>query len=313
MRFSFIIYIIILRLFAGPLLFAQSKQPAVIPEPYELNVVEKGSFSLKNGIKVFIETNDSKIESAVKNLSIVNREILIEIVKEEKNANLIIRLEKDHKTSDEGYCLNIEPKLIKLVASKNAGLFYGLKTIEQIINLEWKNKCISCLTIKDKPRFSYRGVMIDVSRHFFTVDEIKRMIDVLSKLKFNYFHWHLVDNEGWRIEIKKYPELTTVGARHNGHLTSEKGFFYSQEEILDIVRYAEDRFIEIIPEIEMPGHSGEVLQIMKHLQCPGAINSRVFCAGNDSSFLFLKDVISEVVELFPGNYIHIGVDEENKS
>jgi len=185
--------------------------------------------------------------------------------------------------------------------------------------------------ISDKPFFPYRGMMLDVSRHFYTTDEIKKTLDLLALHKINRFHWHLTDDQGWRIEIKKYPKLTETGSirketvigRNSGKYdnTPYKGY-YTQEEIKDVVRYASERFITVIPEIELPGHASAALASYPELGCAGkdyivqtqwGVFEQLFCPGKDSTFEFLEDVLEEVMELFPSEYIHIGGDEAPKT
>ncbi len=240
----------------------------------------------------------------------------------------------------EGYKLNINARYILLEAETEIGLFYGIQSLIQIIFKDLKYSpylMIPTAKIEDKPRFEWRGMLLDVSRHFFDVDFIKRYIDYLSMFKFNIFHWHLTDDNGWRIEIKKYPELQKISAwraERKGidwrdcepQKPNEKtnyGGYYSQKEIKEIIEYAAERHVTIIPEIEMPGHSLEVLAAFPDLSCSkgqyyvatGAYwpNKDILCAGNDAVFEFLENVLDEVVELFPTKYIHIGGDEANKA
>ncbi|MDX1702620.1 MAG: family 20 glycosylhydrolase, partial [Melioribacteraceae bacterium] len=176
------------------------------------------------------------------------------------------------------------------------------------------------LTINDAPRFQWRGVHLDVGRHLYKVEDIKKYIDYLAMHKMRQFHWHLTEDQGWRIEIKKYPKLTSIGAWRNETMGDGKkyGGYYTQEEIKDIVRYADSRFIEVIPEIELPGHSVAALAAYPEFSCTGGpfevattwgVHSDVYCAGNEKTFKFLEDVLNEVIPLFPSKYIHIGGDE----
>jgi len=226
----------------------------------------------------------------------------------------------------EEYILNIKGRKILISGGSPAGVFYGLQTLKQLL----VNENIPRVKIKDKPHFAYRGTHLDVARHFYTVEQVKTYIDILALHKINKFHWHLTDDQGWRIEIKKYPRLTTVGSirketiigRHtpDNHNYDGKphGGFYTQEEIRDIVAYAADRHIEVIPEIDLPGHMQAALAAYPELGCTGGpyelwctwgISKDVLCAGNDKIYGFLEDILSEVCELFPSPYIHIGGDE----
>ena len=242
----------------------------------------------------------------------------------------------------EGYQLLVSPDLVSLRAPTPAGLFYGVQTLLQLLppevfanhqiqTINWK---IPCLEIEDKPRFAWRGLMLDVSRHFFDKEEIKVLLDALALHKLNMFHWHLTDDQGWRIEIKKYPRLTGVGAwrRKIGFNLDPKsshaygpdhryGGHYTQEDIREIVAYAQSRHITIVPEIEMPGHATAALAAYPELSCSGGAFSTdmaentsagVFCAGKEETFDLLQNVLAEVIALFPGEYIHIGGDEVPK-
>jgi len=250
------------------------------------------------------------------------------------------------KLPTEGYRLNISQNGILLTGNSGAGLFYGMQTLLQLLPPEvckitkpeegkiWE---VPCADIKDEPRFPYRGMHLDVSRHFFSKEFIFRYIDLLAMYKMNIFHWHLTDDNGWRIEILRHPELTEVSAWRVDHEDlpwrerppqevgeeATYGGFYTQNDIREIVQYAAQRYITIIPEIEMPAHSVEVLAAYPDLSCtggpftvpPGSYwpNSDIFCAGNESVFVFLEDVLTEVMDLFPSEYIHIGGDEATKT
>jgi hexosaminidase len=234
----------------------------------------------------------------------------------------------------EGYRLIITPQNITIVA-KGAGLFYGIQTLIQLMPLEHGAVVkLPCVQIEDYPRFGYRGFMLDVCRHFFSVELIKKYIDLMAAYKLNNFHWHLTDDQGWRIEIKKYPKLTEIGSRRpesligNYHDRTPQQFdntpyggFYTQDEIRDIVKYATERYVNIIPEIEMPGHADAALAAYPEFGCnppdtykvSGTWSERhdVFCP-TEQTFAFLQDVLTEVMDLFPGKYIHIGGDEVAK-
>ncbi len=253
----------------------------------------------------------------------------------------------EEKKKDQ-YNLSVESNKITIGAESNAGLFYGIQTLLQLLptdkgSVKNINFQIPQLTIKDYPRFQYRGMHLDVGRHFFGVDEVKRYIDYLAYHKFNTFHWHLTEDQGWRIEIKKYPLLTSVGGFRNGTIIGHYpgtgndsihyGGFYTQQEVKDIISYAHDRYITIIPEIEMPGHSSAAIAAYPKLSCfpdestkikpttPWAgsrtgkqvqqtwgVFEDVYCP-SDYTFKFIENVLDEVMQLFPSKYIHIGGDE----
>ena len=231
-------------------------------------------------------------------------------------------------TGNEAYRIEIDKKGIRLSASTETGIFYGLQTLLQLLNNS-DNKTLPALTINDSPRFPYRGLHLDVSRHFFDKEFVKKQLDAMAYFKMNRLHWHLTDGAGWRIEIKKYPRLTSFAAWRpfdklndwwvGGRTFCEQddpravGGYYTQDDIREVA-YAAERHITIIPEIEMPGHSEEVLATYPELSCSGKpyVNAD-FCIGTEKTFEFLENVLLEVIDLFPSEYIHIGGDEASKS
>lgn len=228
--------------------------------------------------------------------------------------------------SEGAYTLQIDAKELVLEASNSSGFYYGKRTLEQLIS-HYGGR-IPAMTISDAPRFAWRGMHLDVSRHFFSVEEVKRYLDLLALYKMNVFHWHLTDDQGWRIEIKKYPQLTAIGGFRaqtvvgkagSGQYDGQRyGGFYTQAQIKEVVAYAAERHITVVPEIEMPGHSLAALSAYPQFACAagpfaaatdwGVFND-VYCAGKDETFGFLTDILDEVMALFPGQYIHIGGDE----
>jgi hexosaminidase len=234
----------------------------------------------------------------------------------------------------EGYRLTITPTNIT-IAGKGAGLFYGIQTLIQLIPADKGAVAkLPCVQIEDYPRFGYRGLMLDVCRHFFSVQFVKKYIDLIAAYKLNTFHWHLTDDQGWRIEIKKYPKLTEVGSRRAetliGNIRDRKpaqfdntpyGGYYTQDEIRDVIKYAADRYVTVVPEIEMPGHAMAALASYPELGCEPesgykvegtwGVFKNVYCP-SEKTFAFLEDVLTEVIDLFPGKYIHIGGDEAPK-
>lgn len=255
-----------------------------------------------------------------------------------KKNYIFLLLDDSINLPQEAYTLSSDADKIIICASGESGLFYGVQTLRQLlpteifnskqVNTEWS---VPAVVIKDSPRFAWRGLLLDTSRHYMPVDFIKKFIDLMAIHKMNTFHWHLTDDQGWRIEIKKYPRLTEVGAYRKetliGHLLRDipskydgqkYGDFYTQQQIKEIVQYAADRYINIVPEIEMPGHSLAALASYPELSCTGGpvevatkwgVFDDVYCAGNEQTFTFIQDVLSEVIDLFPGKYIHIGGDE----
>jgi len=236
---------------------------------------------------------------------------------------------------NEAYSMSIQPKLIRIEAGDASGFFYAIQSLLQLMPVEffdmnmpeWSILEIPCMDIEDYPRFAYRGMHLDVARHFFPVSDVKKYIDLMAMHKMNRFHWHLTDDQGWRLEIRKYPLLTEIGSKRKetmkGHYDEQQwdgkpyGGYYSQDEIREVVHYAAQRCIEVIPEIEMPGHALAALAAYPELSCNGTpletatswgVFNDVFCT-KEPVFKFLEDVLEEVCELFPGKYIHIGGDE----
>ncbi len=241
----------------------------------------------------------------------------------------------------EGYQLRVEKDMIEAKAAAKAGLFYAVQTLRQLMRTEaFSEKAakghawpIPCVTITDVPRFKWRGLHLDVARHYMPVEFVKKFIDILAMHKMNVFHFHLTEDQGWRIEIKKYPLLTEVGAWRDGTRVGHKnvgpavfdnvryGGFYTQQELRDIVDYAAKRYITVVPEIEMPGHALAALAAYPQYSCTGGPHSvqmswgifdDIYCAGNDGTFTFLQDILDEVMDIFPSQYIHIGGDEAPK-
>ena len=246
-----------------------------------------------------------------------------------------IRFVTDKSLPAEGYELNVDGEGIEVRASQFPGFLYALQSLEQLLpaavygtepapDAAWE---VPCVRIADAPRFAYRGMHLDVARHFFSVDEVKRYIDVMAIHKLNTLHWHLTDDQGWRIEIKRYPELTAVGSIRKATVVRKEwgtydgtpyGGFYTQDEIRDVVKYAADRGVTVIPEIDLPGHMLAALTAYPELGCTGGpyevwgrwgVADDVLCPGREKTFEFLEGVLTEVMELFPSEYIHIGGDE----
>ncbi len=226
------------------------------------------------------------------------------------------------KPNHEAYTLAIAVTAIELSAPFETGLHRGLSTLEQILDQEWsESRSLTTRTIRDQPAFVHRGMLMDVCRHFLPKEVVKDYIDHLAYYKMNTLHWHLTEDQGWRLAIDKYPKLTEVAAWRTELDGSRYGGFYTKEDVREIVAYAEARHVRIIPEIELPGHSQAALAAYPHLSCTGGpievandwgVFKEIYCAGNDSTFIFLKDVLTEVMELFPSPYIHIGGDEAPK-
>ncbi len=303
----------------------------IIPLPMEL-VEQQGSYLLDENSS-FSTNGDEAKKVAEFFASKMRRATGYELPISANDDKATIKLSIDDKLElkNEGYTLTVTDKGIEVVGKTAKGLFYGMQSLMQLLPAEIESQKlvdtilwqVPSVSIKDEPAFAYRGLMIDICRHFLTVEEMKRQIDILSLFKINTLHWHLTEDQGWRIEIKKYPRLTEVGSkRTEGDGTEYKGF-YTQEEIKEVVAYAQERFITVVPEIEMPGHSMGAIKAYPELACNPltqsgkeyqvrtiwGVEDDVYCPGNDKFFEFIEDVIDEVAPLFPGSYFHIGGDE----
>lgn len=321
----------------------------ITPEPVEISP-GKGVFHFNEKTRIYLTHADTGALMVVKRFTVAFRAAsgislpLIQSASGNPENVLIISIKPDPQIKNkEGYIIDISDKKINLVAPDAAGLFYAFESLKQLLPAGFYSKSASqgsnwtapAVHILDYPRFAYRGMHLDVSRHFFPTSFIKKYLDLLARYKINTFHWHLTDSHGWRLEIKQYPKLTAVGAwradRKDIPMIDAKptgrdepatyGGYYTQQEVKEIIQYAKDRFITIIPEIEMPGHCEAALVSYPQYNC---LNNPVpllmpcgyagdlehnFCVGNDSTFIFLNNILTEVMQLFPSSYIHIGGDE----
>ena len=335
-RFLFVGLGMICLLSSGGTSCAQHRQDIhVIPAPAAVEM-KKGHFLLGNDVKIVVQTHTKEIYDIASYLSSQGKLVSnldIQIVESVEPGYSTIKLDIDtHAVKKESYRLQIHKKEILVVGASPSGLFYGIQTLLQLMDVPRRKAnefSVPCLDIQDEPTFAWRGMHLDVSRHFFPVAFIKKMIDMLAMQKMNVFHWHLTDDQGWRIEIKKYPRLTEIGsyredtipivtsAGNTGEVSRVCGY-YTQDEIRDVVSYAQSRYVTIVPEIEMPGHAVAALSAYPEFSCTGGpfkvynqwgITEDVFCPGKDATFEFLENILNEVIELFPGPYIHIGGDE----
>lgn len=306
---------------------AAAQEPAVIPKPVAMELTG-GSFALGPDLAIvapgdltaegeFLKTrlNDGGItRSEVRSSAVTKRSIMLSL--------------DGSDLPPEGYRLEVLPDRVDLRGADAAGVFHGIQTLMHLLPAAGtQDPTLPCLRITDHPRFAWRGMHLDVCRHFFPVEFVKTYIDLLARYKMNRFHWHLTDDQGWRIEIKRYPRLTEVGAWRDGSMVGpysdqrfdneRYGGFYTQEQIREVVAYAAERHITIVPEIEMPGHAMAALASYPELGCTGGpyevqrgwgVFEDVFCT-REETFTFLENVLAEVIELFPGEYIHIGGDE----
>lgn len=302
----------------------------VVPLPQEI-IEEAGDGFVLDNSTCIVYSGDAEMKR--------NAELLAEYIKEKTNLELTVTdvaaegaitlAVGEAGENAEGYSLTVDAKGVNITGASPAGVFYGMQTLRKALPItEGGNIKLPAVTINDYPRFSYRGAHLDVSRHFFTTDSIKRFVDMLALHNLNRFHWHLTDDQGWRIEIKKYPELTTIAAQRDETVIGKNSpeydgkhygpFFYTQEECREIVAYAAERHITVIPEIDLPGHMQAALAAYPQYGCTGGpyevwkmwgVSDNVLCAGNDATLSFIEDVLSEVIEVFPSEYIHIGGDE----
>lgn len=324
-----------------PIFLQAQPEVNIIPQPVSV-AMQNGNFSIDKGTTVKFQSSDKALASAAAFLQSYVSTISGYHLSFNKKAATIIELKfiRDDEIGKEGYRLSVKPSVISIMANTKAGIIYGLQTLFQVMPAIRTNAplIVPCMEIKDYPRFQWRGMHLDVSRHFFGPDIIKEYIDLMASYKFNIFHWHLTDDQGWRIEIKKYPKLTQVGSwrvdktnlvwgsrpQAKPEEPATYGGYYTQEQIKDIVHYAAQRNITIVPEIEMPGHSAAAIAAYPFLSCTQLPQlpmtggnytnmSSNYCAGNDSVFTFLQNVLSEVIQLFPSPIIHIGGDEVDKT
>ena len=320
---------------AGLMLFSCSSEVKeanyqIIPIPQEIVMGQDGAFTLANGTKVLYPEGNEKMQK--------NAQFLADYVKELTGNTLSVEAGTDGKgivlqvtpneAQPEGYQLKVAADKVVINGGSEAGVFYGIQTLRKSIPAgQGINVSLPAVEINDAPRFSYRGAMLDVSRHFFPVEDIKSFIDMLALHNINRFHWHLSDDQGWRIEIKSRPLLTEKGSKRTETVIGRNSGkydgiphegFYTQEQIKEVIAYAADQHITIIPEIDLPGHMQAALHAYPELGCTGGpyevwtqwgVSDNVLCAGNDEVLKFIEDVFAEIVELFPSEYIHVGGDE----
>ena len=331
------------------IIMACSTPRATETESIEMNIIPKPqNIETQTGVYVFEEETSIWISEDVASKSFF-LEYLGSLIPNlsvgtQGNADIEISIDQNANLPEEGYLFTVSSANIYIKAEADPGLFYGIQTLRQLLPVSDEQgeaslagHRIQAVNIEDYPRFEWRGMHLDVSRHFFPAEFVKQYIDMIALHKMNVFHWHLSDDHGWRLEIKQYPKLAEISAWRvdRSHEDWRKwtpiqegekstyGGFYTQDEVREIVAYAADRQITIVPEIEMPGHTSEIFAAYPELSCKGVVLpvrpasywpiEDIFCAGNDSVFVFLKNILDEVVELFPGKYIHIGGDEARKT
>lgn len=307
----------------------------VVPLPAQVNGIKGGDFKLGTNCLINYPTGNRQMEH--------NAELLSQYIEEMTGMHLSVRpttsvkdrtghisllLDPAAAVGDEGYNIVVTGRGVEIVGRTAAGVFHGMQVLRQSIPVgETTVVALPASQVSSSPRFVYRGMHLDCSRHFFGVETVKRFLDIMALHGMNRLHWHLTDDQGWRVEIKKYPRLTEVGGWRDGTVLGHNspvndgilyGGYYTQEEIKDIVKYAAERYITIIPEIDMPGHMLGALAAYPELGCTGGpyrvwgqwgVTDDILCVGKDHTLQFVKDVLDEVMQLFPGEYIHIGGDE----
>lgn len=335
--------------------FCQQK-PALIPEPVEYKL-KTGSYTLPKTISI-AAANNAEVKNAAnylkEKLSTATGYTVSVAEKASGTINLSLNTAEDKTLGNEGYKLTASSTGVSIKANKPAGLFYGVQTLLQLLPKEIESKTvvknvkwtIPLVEVTDYPRFGWRGLMLDVSRHFFTKDEVKQFIDEMARYKYNLLHWHLTDDEGWRVEIKSLPKLTEVGAwnvKKVGHFgdfsepTKDEprnyGGFYTQEDIKEVVQYAKDHFVDVLPEIDVPGHSLAAIAAYPELSCSNGVKNHGvgsgepikdwnthtalvddnLCPSDENVYVFLDKVFTEMAALFPFEYVHVGGDETFKT
>lgn len=306
----------------------------IIPLPSQVNEVKAKGFTLKDGCTVRVSETGNESENMHRNARMlingVANAVNIAMTESSKKRRGEVVLSLDSTLADEQYSIKADSRSVIVKGGSAKAVFYGIQTIIKALPANCQNikkVTLPAVQISDSPRFAYRGFMIDESRHFFGVDYIKCVIDMLALHNINYFHWHLTDDQGWRIEIKKYPKLTQVGSWRKESITEADGNnfdgipvsgFYTQDEARQVIAYAAERYITVIPEIDLPGHMLAALASYPELGCTGGpyevatrygVFDDVLCGGNNATMQFAKDVLQEIMDIFPSEYIHIGGDE----
>ena len=304
---------------------AEAASPVILPQPTQITLQE-GTFRLTDRTQIHaLSELRNPAERFVEDVAAI---VTLQAPRKASKRTEGIHLHLNNTLPSEGYRMQITPRAICIEGGSAAGVYYALQSLRQLV-VQYGDS-IPCYTIEDAPNFSYRGAHLDVVRHFFTVEEVKHYIDILATHKLNRLHWHLTDDQGWRIEIKRYPELTEQASKrketligHCLHSTTYDGvpygpYYYTQEEIREVVAYAAARYVTIIPEIEMPSHAQAALHALPWLGCAEqqvevwthwGVSPEVMCGGKETTYEFLEQVLTEVMTLFPSEYIHIGGDE----
>jgi hexosaminidase len=329
---------------AATIFAADTNSTAIIPLPQKMEL-RAGVFKLTAGTRIFTDFGSTRtaeqLAAPIRKSTGYPLKVSLKLFPQMTAQNAILLTTKNASTNlgAEGYELIVATNSVVIRARTQAGLFYGVQTLSQLLppeifstnvvtNVNWQ---IPCVQIEDWPRFKWRGLMLDVSRHFYNKSEVETILDAMALHKLNTFHWHLTDDQGWRIEIKKYPRLTQVGAWRSGvgfdldpksttayDTDGRYGGFYTQDDIREVVKYATAHHITIVPEIEMPGHSTAALAAYPQFSAAGGtfttdlkggVFNGIYCTGDDGTYVFLQNILKEVFQLFPGKYVHVGGDE----
>ena len=318
--------------------FATSADYNVVPRPQTITLANSGEYLL-DGTKLVVYPADNAdmqrnarfLVDYIKEMTQIN---VSSAVQNKKNVKGNISLSLNQKIANpEGYTITVDKKGVNIAGATAAAVFRGIQTLRKSLPIVKGETSVALpfVNISDAPRFAYRGMHLDCARHFFPLEVVKDYIDMIALHGMNKFHWHLTEDQGWRIEIKKWPKLTTVGAWRSGTVISRNtpiedgirhGGFYTQDECREIVKYAADRYITVIPEIDMPGHMLGALAAYPELGCTGGpyevqrrwgVFADILCAGKEKTFQFVQDVLDELISIFPSEYIHIGGDESPRS
>ncbi len=305
----------------------------VVPLPTEINAKKEVAFTLQSSTKIYHDSGDAAQASNAQLLKQYIKDLTgydLKIVTKRPGSNAIVLAANLAGENQGAYNLSVSKNLISINGVSAEGTFHGIQTLRKSIGkvvAAGDLIVLPAVEINDSPTFNYRGMHLDVSRHYFTPDSVKMYIDMLAMHNINRFHWHLTDDQGWRLEIKKYPELTEKGSIRKETMVAKTwsefdgkpyGGYYTQDQVRDIIKYAADRYITIIPEIDLPGHMQGALHCYPNLGCTGGpyevwttwgVSHDVLCPGNEQVFSFINDVLTEVIDLFPSEYIHIGGDE----
>lgn len=304
--------------------------PALVPLPVSANFPATPGLPITPATSVFIQSDDPRaifvaefLAGLLTTVGPVGPSVVTQTPSAIPEGSIVLAIDERLSPSREAYRLEVTPLGARLTATSPAGLFHGVQTLRQILPPFLEHDAarprpivIPATTISDQPRFAWRGAMLDVARHFFNVSEVKRYIDLLALHKMNRLHLHLSDDQGWRIQIKSWPNLTALGS--SGEVGGTVGGFYTQDDYQEIVAYAQDRFVDVVPEIDMPGHTNAALASYAELNCDGKapppysdikVGFSSLCVDNERTYAFIEDVVREIAALTPGEYLHIGGDE----